>query len=162
MDRGLYIAASGMLAEQVRQDQIANDLANVSTPGYKGDRTSQRSFADMLLRNRESGDTVGVTSLGAQIAEIRTDMRQGGLRETEEPLDLALEGTGFLVVQTAEGQRYTRNGRLALDPQGNLVTMGGDRVLGADGQPVRPGAGVVKVAPDGTVSVGGREAGKLA
>ena len=51
MDRGLYIAASGMLAEQIRQDQIANDLANASTPGYKADRTSQRSFNDLLLAN---------------------------------------------------------------------------------------------------------------
>ena len=51
MDRGLYIAASGMLAEQIRQDQIANDLANASTPGYKADRTSQRSFGDLLLAN---------------------------------------------------------------------------------------------------------------
>ncbi len=55
MDRGLYIAASGMLAEQIRQDQIANDLANASTPGYKADRTSQRSFGDLLLANSATG-----------------------------------------------------------------------------------------------------------
>src|SRR4029450_6333070 len=55
MERGLYIAASGMLAEMVRQDQIANDLANASTPGYKSDRSSQSSFGQMLLENRVSG-----------------------------------------------------------------------------------------------------------
>src|SRR5919108_368951 len=55
MDRGLYIAASGMLAEQIRQDQIANDLANASTPGYKSDRTAQRTFGDLLLASSAGG-----------------------------------------------------------------------------------------------------------
>ena len=55
MERGLYIAASGMLAEMARQDQLANDLANASTPGYKADRVSQRSFGDLLLANSTDG-----------------------------------------------------------------------------------------------------------
>ena len=59
MERGLYIAASGMLAEQVRQNQIANDLANSSTPGYKADRSSQQAFGDLLLQNSATGQTVG-------------------------------------------------------------------------------------------------------
>ena len=65
MERGLYIAASGMLAEQVRQDQIANDLANASTPGYKADRSAQASFADLLLQNSQTGQTVGSLSMQA-------------------------------------------------------------------------------------------------
>src|SRR5919108_838 len=65
MDRGLYIAASGMLAEQIRQDQIANDLANASTPGYKADRTSQHTFNDLLLANSAAGATVGTVQSGA-------------------------------------------------------------------------------------------------
>ena len=65
MDRGLYIAASGMLAEQIRQDQIANDLANASTPGYKGDRTAQRSFGDLLLANSANGAAAGTVRSGA-------------------------------------------------------------------------------------------------
>ena len=68
MDRGLYIAASGMIASQVRQDQIANDLANVSTTGYKADRSAQRSFGDLLLSERTTGDPVGRVGLGAGIA----------------------------------------------------------------------------------------------
>ena len=59
MDRGLYIAASGMLAEQIRQDQIANDLANAATPGYKSDRTAQREFGELLLTNRANGAAIG-------------------------------------------------------------------------------------------------------
>ena len=75
MERGLYIAASGMLAEMVRQDQIANDLANASTPGYKADRATQKSFGDILLANTVSGQTVGPLGLGAQIDKIVTDVK---------------------------------------------------------------------------------------
>src|SRR4051812_29881017 len=129
MDRGLYIAASGMIAEQVRQDQIAADLANASTPGYKADRSAQRSFGEMLLENTEDGRTVGVLGLGTHVDEVRTSFAQAPLRQTEEPLDLALEGEGFLAVQSDNGVRYTRNGQLVVDAQGRLATAGGQHVL---------------------------------
>jgi len=64
MERGLYIAASGMLAEQVRQDQIANDLANASTPGYKPDTATQHSFGALLLDNTATGQPVGTLNTG--------------------------------------------------------------------------------------------------
>src|SRR5712691_906998 len=89
MERGLYIAASGMLAELVRQDQIANDLANASTPGYKRDRAAQRSFGDVMLANRATGETIGPLSLGAGVASITTDFSQGPLHETGNDLDVA-------------------------------------------------------------------------
>src|SRR2546423_792516 len=114
MERGLYIAASGMLSELTRQDQIANDLANASTPGYKADRAAQASFGDLLLANRANGAPVGPLGLGATIAEIRTDLTQAPLKETGEPLDVALEGPGFLSVQTPAGTRYTRNGQVVV------------------------------------------------
>jgi deferrochelatase/peroxidase EfeB len=89
MERGLYIAASGMLAEQVRQDQLANDLANASTPGYKADRVSQHSFAAELdLVNRQTGAPVGGLGLGAQIAVTQTDLSPEVLKDTGEALDL--------------------------------------------------------------------------
>src|SRR3954469_7706110 len=110
MDRGLYIAASGMLAEQVRQDQIANDLANASTPGYKADRSAQSSFGDLLLANSSSGQTIGPLAMGSPIAEIRTDLAPAALKEPGEPLDVALDNEGFFAVQTPQGTRYTRNG----------------------------------------------------
>ena len=65
MDRGLYIAASGMLAEMARQDLLANDLANVSTAGYKSDRASQRSFSEVMLANTRTGQAVGPLGSGA-------------------------------------------------------------------------------------------------
>ncbi len=136
MDRGLYIAASGMLAEQIRQDQIANDLANASTPGYKGDRTAQRSFGDLLLANSTNGAVVGRQSTAVQVDSIETDFSPRPSRETGEPLDFAITGDGFFAVQTAQGVRYTRNGQFALDPQGRLVTAQGDPVLDTAGRPI--------------------------
>ena len=118
MERGLYIAASGMLTELVRQDQLANDLANASTPGYKADRSAQSSFGDLLLSNTATGQTIGPLGLGVQIAETKTDLAQGPLVQTGEPLDVALQGPGFLAVQTAQGTRYTRDGQLAVDAKG--------------------------------------------
>src|SRR5205085_11786867 len=123
--RGLYIAASGMLAEQVRQDQIANDLANASTPGYKPDRAAQESFDELLLHNSRTGAAIGGLSLGTGIAELRTDLSQGPLSQTGHPMDVALSGDGFLAVDTSQGVRYTRDGQLATDDQGRLVTTTG-------------------------------------
>src|SRR5918996_5093024 len=122
MDRGLYIAASGMLAEQIRQDQIANDLANASTPGYKGDRTAQRTFGDLLLANSTTGGAVGRQSTAVQVDTIETDFTPRPARETGEPLDFAIVGEGFFAVQTERGVRYTRNGQFSLSPAGVLDT----------------------------------------
>ena len=162
MDRGLYIAASGMIANQVRQDQIANDLANVSTTGYKADRSAQRSFGDLLLAERATGDPVGRVGLGAEIAEIRTDFTPAPLKQTDEPLDVGIDGPGFLTVETPQGPLYTRNGQLALAADGTLVTANGFPVLGADGAHlVVGGKGTLVIAIDGSISAGGQPLGKI-
>jgi flagellar basal-body rod protein FlgF len=140
MDRGLYIAASGMLAEQIRQDQIANDLANAATPGYKSDRTAQREFGDLLLANSTNGAQVGRQSTAVQVDEIQTDFSPKPSRETGEPLDFAITGEGFFSVRTAQGVRYTRNGQFTVSPQGLLVTAQGDPVLGRAGNTLQVGA----------------------
>ena len=82
MDRGLYIAASGMLAEQIRQDQIANDLANAATPGYKSDRTAQREFGELLLSNSVNGQAIGSQSTAVQVDNVETDFSPKPSRET--------------------------------------------------------------------------------
>jgi flagellar basal-body rod protein FlgG len=140
MDRGLYIAASGMLAEQVRQDQIANDLANASTPGYKADRTAQQSFGNLLLSNSVTGQQVGSQSTAVQVRSIQTDFTPQPLRDTGEPLDFGIVGDGFFAVQTAQGVRYTRDGQFTSNAQGQLVTEQGDRVFGRNGRPVTIGS----------------------
>lgn len=136
MDRGLYIAASGMLAEQVRQSQIANDLANASTSGYKADRTAQSAFGELLLTNSKTGQTVGAQSTAVRVDRVETDWSPAPLKDTGEPLDFAITGDGFFAVQAQGGTRYTRNGQFTRSPQGELVTAQGDRVLGRDGRPI--------------------------
>jgi flagellar basal-body rod protein FlgG len=140
MERGLYIAASGMLAEQVRQDLLANDLANASTPGYKADRATQRTFAEMLLVNSVNGQQIGSLGHGVAIDRQATDWTPRPLRQTDEPLDFAIRGEGFFTVQGADGVRYTRNGRFSTRADGVLVTATGEVVLGRNGGPVRVGA----------------------
>ena len=143
MNRGLYVAASGMLAQQARQDQLANDLANATTPGYRPDRAAQHAFGQLLVRNVE-GNQVGTMAAGVRLEAQTTDLRPAPLRETDEPLDFAIDGDGYFGVQTAAGVRYTRNGRFIAGANGLLADQQGNRVLGSNGQPIQ-------VRPDGTV-----------
>jgi flagellar basal-body rod protein FlgG len=144
MNRGLYVAASGMLAMQARQDQLSNDLANAATPGYKPDRTAQKAFGELLVRNVQGDQQVGTMAAGVRLEEQTTDLRGAPLKQTDEPLDLAVDGEGFFAVGTSQGVRYTRNGRFAGAPDGMLVDQLGNKVLGQNGQPV-------KLKADGTV-----------
>jgi flagellar basal-body rod protein FlgG len=144
MERGLYIAAAGMVAEMVRQDQIANDLANSATPGYKADRSQQQSFSDLLLQNTQTGETVGKLGQGPLITKQVTDLTPEALRDTGEPLDLGIAGPGYFAVQTGKGVSYTRDGSFKAAANGTLTDQLGNTVLGTDRKPV-------KVNADGTV-----------
>jgi len=144
MDRGLYVAASGMLAEMVRQEQIANELANSTTPGYKADRSTQSGFGELLLHNTANGTPIGTVGFGVQINSITTDLTPSPVHETGDPLDFAIEGEGFFAVQTAAGVRYTRDGQFTANAEGVLTDSLGNEVLGANGAPV-------KLRRDGTV-----------
>ncbi len=144
MERGLYIAASGMVSEQVRQDLLANDLANASTTGYKSNRATQRAFEEVLLQNTQTGAPVGELGTGVAIDRQATDWRPQPTRKTDDPLDFAIAGEGFFHVRGADGDRYTRDGRFTAAPDGTLTTAMGDAVIGRGGQPLRVGA-------DGTV-----------
>jgi flagellar basal-body rod protein FlgF len=147
MDLGLYIAASGMVAEQVHQDQLANDLANASTPGFKPDETSQHSFGEVLLANTEGGGAVGSVDEGVALGKTYTNMTPGSMQETGEPLDFAIEGNGFFAVKTPQGIRYTRDGQFVTSAKGILTDANGDPVLNAKGAQI-------KVSADGTVAAG--------
>ncbi len=136
MDAGLYIAASGMLAEQVRQDQLSNDLANASTPGYKADHAVQTNFGDLLLSNTATGQPVGPLSTGVTVSRIVTDLTPAGLHQTGQPLDFGIAGSGFFAVQTPQGIRYTRDGQFQASAAGQLTDAQGNLVLSAGGAPV--------------------------
>jgi flagellar basal-body rod protein FlgF len=144
MDLGLDIAASGMVAEQVRQDQLANDLANSSTPGFKPDETPQHSFGAVLMANTEGGAAIGSVNEGVALGKSFTNMTPGTMQETGEPLDFGIVGSGFFAVKTPQGIRYTRDGQFMTSAQGVLTDASGNPVLDAKG-------GQIKVSATGTV-----------
>jgi flagellar basal-body rod protein FlgF len=151
MERGLYIAASGMVSEMARQDLISNDLANASTAGYKSDTAVQGSFGDLLLQNTQTGATIGPLGQGSRIERQVTDLGPGAIKETGEDLDFAVEGDGYFAVRTGQGVRYTRNGQFTAAANGRLTDQLGNAVLNQNGQPITIGAdGKV---PAGTVGV---------
>lgn len=126
-----------------RQQVMANNLANVSTPGFKGERIFARLLED-----------------GGPVAVARDDFRGGPVSETGRPLDVALEGDGFLVVKTDQGERYMRGGSFSLDPTGQLVTEEGWPVMGEGGSIVVP-PGEVRFETNGSIKVDGAEVGRL-
>jgi flagellar basal-body rod protein FlgG len=137
MDAGLYIAASGMLAEQVRQDQLTNDLSNATTPGYKPDQAVQSNFGQLLLSNTATGQPVGPLSTGVTISRIVTDLTPASLHQTGQPLDFGIAGAGFFAVRTPQGVRYTRDGQFQASAIGQLVDSQGNVVLGQGGGPIQ-------------------------
>ncbi len=147
MDLGLFIAASGMVTEQARQDQLSNDLANASTPGFKPDSTPAHSFGELLLRNSANGRTIGAIDTGVALGKTYTDLAPAGMQTTNEPLDFGIVGTGFFGVQTPAGVRYTRDGQFTTSTSGQLVTSTGEPVLSQNGTPI-------KIEADGTVPAG--------
>ncbi len=156
MDLGLKIAASGMVAEQVRESQLSNDLANASTPGFKPDESSQHSFGDVLLANTAGGPQVGSIDEGVQLGGTYTNMTQGSLQETGEPLDFAISGSGFFAVRSAQGVRYTRDGQFTTSAQGVLTDASGNPVLDQSGAEVKVGAnGTVAASALGLFEVPG-------
>lgn len=162
MIKGIYTAASGMLAESIRTDATANNLANVNTAGFKKDAAVNKSFADMLISRINDGPVqpVGSVGTGAEVDEIVAIHTQGMMRHTGNPLDLAIEGQSYFAVETPTGVRYTRNGAFSRNSLGELTTADGHAVLAENGRLVVNGSSVT-VSEEGIVSVDGIEAGRL-
>ncbi len=158
MDSGFYAACSGLVARMQALEVLAHDLANVGTPGYK---TRHQFFAAFENSLRATPDPLNqaVNRFGI-LGGAYVDLREGSLEPTGNPLDVAVEGPGFFVVQTPAGVRYTRNGTFRLNARRVLVTAEGDPVLGAAGPLVVP-QGKVDISSDGTVSVNGAQVGRL-
>lgn len=168
MNKGLYVAASGGLYNLRQLEVIGNNLANVNTVGFKSQRmvSRQQDFGDTLAKTianvpaRATADisqTPGVVDIATQ-----TDFSPGPISSTGNALDVALVKEGqFFVVQTKDGEAYTRAGNFTLNSEGTLVTPDGQPVAG-DGGPIviAPGA-TPKILSDGTVFAGGESAGKL-
>ncbi len=158
MDVGLFIAASGMVAEQTRQDQLANDLSNATTPGYKSDASPQHSFGEVLLANTRGGVPVGSSVQGVALGKTFTDLTPAAITETGEPLDFAIQGHGFFAVRTAQGVRYTRDGQFTASASGILTDADGNPVLGPSGAQVKvPASGALSQSAVGLYELTGAE-----
>ena len=164
MIQGLYTAAGGMIATENRQAVIANNIANASTPGYKTHSPVQLGFYQVFtgkLQRPFRFDTEAAPAGGVKIVETYPDMRTGILRDTDNPFNVALEGPGFLVLDTPRGERYSRAGDFVVDGQGQLSTADGFKVQSVSGQPIDVRGGRVNIGRDGQVTVDGAEAGQL-
>jgi flagellar basal-body rod protein FlgF len=164
---GLYHSAAGMLASEYRQNVIANNLANADTVGFKRDVPT---FAERLtaveegLRDGPSAADLAGISGGLALGGTYTDHSVGPLMQTGNPTDVALEGPGFLTVQTDQGPLFTRDGRLMIDSNGLLVSaVDGAPVLGVGGAPlhVNPVGGRLSISNEGQVQQDGTTLGEL-
>jgi flagellar basal-body rod protein FlgG len=159
MFRSLYTAASGMTAQQLNLDNIANNLANSSTAGFRSRRIQ---FQDMIYQNMVTPGAAATQQttvaaglqigLGTRPGVSEVVQTQGEFSSTGNTLDLAIQGTGFFQIKMPDGQTgYTRSGSFTQDSQGNVVT--------ADGNPLEPALTIpasaqsVTIGADGTVSV---------
>jgi flagellar basal-body rod protein FlgG len=158
MIRALYSAASGMTAQQLNVDNIANNLANASTVGYKQRRAQ---FQDLLYQNLvQPGSSAGAQTvvptglqlgLGTRASSNEIIFSQGSFSATDNPLDMVIQGKGFFQVRRPSGElAYTRAGSFHLDRDGNVVTSDGDPLEPQITLP--PDAQTISIAADGTVS----------
>jgi flagellar basal-body rod protein FlgG len=162
MLEGLYSAAAGMAAQQDRIDSLANDVANVNTPGYKHLRVG---FRDLVYQQGGRGAEANVrTGTGAAAMSLGRGQEQGALQQTGNPLDLAIQGPGYFQVRLLSGQvALTRNGNFRLDGTGRLTNQEGALVEPPLTAPRGTSPDQLKVASDGTVTVGtGRQLGRIA
>jgi len=160
MSSGYYAACAGLMTRTDALDTIANNLANVSTPGF---RASHNSFSSVLATANDeplsalNQDANEYGYLGA----THLDTTQGALVPTGNELDLAIDGAGYFEVQTKGGPVYTRGGNFRVSPQGQLLTPAGDPVLGEGGGTITVVGEPVSISTDGTISVNGAISGRL-
>ena len=181
MSKGIYTAVSGAMAQSAKMDTIANNLANVNTPGFKRDT---QIFKEYLSAYEKEPTTITVPRIPASIesfydtaggdksyvdlAGTSTDFSQGGLKQTGSALDLAIDGDGFFEVLTPEGVRLTRAGSFTIDNQGRVTTKQGFPVLkegaaGTDptGRFLQTNGGQMNVSDNGELFENGAAVGKL-
>lgn len=158
--RSLFVAATGMKAQQTNMDVIADNLANVNTSGFKRGRAD---FEDLLYQSMRPVGAAATANtdvptgvyvgLGSRLASTSKIFNQGAAKMTESWSDISIEGEGFFQIQMPDGTTaYTRAGAFKVDNNGNLVTLNGDQVLPAINIPSSVAQDTVYVATDGTIS----------
>ena len=151
------VGLSRQVALERELDVIANNMANVTTNGFKSERSSFEEF----LRSAARDDQFSGKDRRISFVQDRAtwhDFAQGPTEQTNNPLDVAIDGSGFIAVQAQGGQRYTRNGAMQINSVGQLVTTDGNVVLGSNGPiTLQQGDSDLTISGDGTVTV--RQAG---
>lgn len=160
MENALLVGLSAQLALRRSMEVVANNVANVSTAGFK----RENPLFEQVLADIDSSDRSGGA---AQVAFVRDwgvlrDLSAGSFEQTGGALDLAIDGNAYFAVQTADGERFTRDGQFKMDLNGRLVTVAGDAVLGEGGPIVIPSnAKDIKIAADGTISTADGQVGRI-
>lgn len=173
MASGMWTGMNGAIAQQQRLSTLSNNLANASTPGFKGVEAVFHQVAEDASKVgdiAQAPDTqlpirfLPEDRLRIELTARVTDFRDGPLRPTGNPLDLAVRGEGFFSVDAPEGPLYTRNGTFSLDAGGKMVTQDGWPVRSVDGEPivVPPGVANVAIDEDGRVTADEQTLGRLA
>lgn len=159
MIKGMYAAASAMVVGLARQSALSHNVANLDTPGFKQILTTMDEFTQVPvisnLPNAAQMSIIGQMGLGVELADEVTDYVEGALRQTGQPLDLAIHGEGFFHIETPNGERYTRDGRLTLNADNQLTTIDGYFVLDTDGNTIELSQGDLSVSANGTIAVNG-------
>lgn len=161
MDNPGYIILSRLALQQRATAVLAHNIANADTPGF---RALRPVFAEYLVRQQRAAVPPG----GRDIAFVQDratwrEMEPGPLQPTGNPLDLAISGEGFFVVETPRGERYTRAGRFSIGEGGRIVDMEGHPVLGVGGNPIAlaPNDTRITIQGDGTIRSENGEIGRL-
>jgi flagellar basal-body rod protein FlgF len=161
VENALLVGLSRQMALRRELDVIANNMANVGTNGFK---TRSARFNEFIMPKASADSFKPADKPLSYVIDKGTpiDLSQGAIERTGNPLDIALRGDNYLVVQTPNGERYTRAGALDINAQGQLVTQSGQPVLG-DGGPIAFGAAEsnARIAVDGTVSTDQGQRGKI-
>ncbi|MGI6657743.1 MAG: flagellar basal-body rod protein FlgF [Desulfobulbus sp.] len=153
MGSGKYSALSGALAREQAMSNLANNLANVNSTGFK---KNTLSFESLLRGVKQNTDAHGINH--TRIRTIGTDFSQGGLQTTDRPLDVAIDGPGFFKVRRGQDIFYTRSGHLMLDANGTIKTEDGLEVLGAGNEPLQidtAEGGAIGISEYGDISLDG-------
>lgn len=164
MIQGMYTAASGMLAVESRQDTIANNIANASTIGFRREAPVQLGFYQVFSETLQTPIHYNLEPApagGVKIVETYTKQDGGAFQNTENPLNVALRGPGYFVLDTPQGERYSRSGDFTIDIDGELATRNGNKVQSVSGQPIDVRGGEVNIDREGRVSVEGVPAGQI-
>lgn len=165
MIQGMYAAATGLMAVEDRQAVVANNISNASTPGFRRQDPVQKGFYSVFsqeMRKPFHFDINKAPGGGVKIEETFTDTNPGVISRTGNSLDVALQGPGYIAVDTPQGERYTRAGHFMLDAQGQLCTADGYRVQNVSGGGgIVARGGTLNISRDGRVLVDGQPVGQL-